>query len=253
MSTRQKRIFILATIILIIIVLLGFFIGCTTETDDPSAPGSDIGDCEVVINPEGPSFLKVINRSGSYIELFFPEYAFSARVRPNACEIYGVDPGSRDLEISRCSDGNCDSLSSTINSDFYAKSGETFTIEVTDEFFAPGTDDDPPAPGGEEAALVGTWVFIEPGVSRRVLTFTLDTFVNSIYDWNGVSWFHTGSGRGSFTATGDLLTFYVNEGRFYDDPTWYALPTYYSVTYSVSENTLTTLDRYDDTYVYTKQ
>ena len=130
----MKKYLLLSTMIFVTVIVIISFIGCDLSPGG-TPPGSDIGDCEVVINAGGPSFLKVINISGSYIEVYLPEYAFAAIVRPNVCEIYGVNSGSRDLEISRCSDGDCNSLSSTINSDFYVESGETFTIEVTDGFF----------------------------------------------------------------------------------------------------------------------
>ncbi len=92
-------------------------------------------DCEVVINPNGPGFLKVINEINSKIEVFLPEYALAAIVRTNTCEIYGLNTGSRKAEISICTDSDCDTYSNTRKVTFLIENGKTYVIEVNGDYF----------------------------------------------------------------------------------------------------------------------
>lgn len=82
--------------------------------------------CEVVINPDGPAFLKIINDLDSSANLFLPEYAFGAEIDPGACEIYGMDVGEREAEITVGSD--------TVNLQFTLEDGETHVVELSQYF-----------------------------------------------------------------------------------------------------------------------
>jgi len=93
------------------------------------------GDCEDVINAHGPGFLKVVNNTKDNILVKFPEYVIETEVSTNACEIYGLDIGYRQVEISRCADDNCDTWTSTQYPPVYIVGGETHVIIVTDSYF----------------------------------------------------------------------------------------------------------------------
>ncbi len=71
---------------LLFIFILFTLFTCFSDTDLDN-------NCEVVINAQGPGFLKVINELNSKIEVFLPKYAFAAKVRGNTCEIYGLGTG----------------------------------------------------------------------------------------------------------------------------------------------------------------
>ncbi len=95
----------------------------------------NLGPCEVVINSDGPGFLKVENKLDSNVEVFLPEYALGAILKSNTCEIYGLDTGTRDAEISKCADDDCNSYSVTKEISFQIEDGETHTIELTEAYF----------------------------------------------------------------------------------------------------------------------
>ena len=82
--------------------------------------------CEVVMNPQGPGFLKIINDLDSTAELFLPEYAFGAEIQPRRCEIFGMSTGLRHAEITVGSD--------TENLSFTIEDGVTYTIELSQYF-----------------------------------------------------------------------------------------------------------------------
>lgn len=91
--------------------------------------------CEVVINADGPGFLKVINNLDSRIYVFLPEYAFGAIINGNTCEIYGLATGSRKAEISKCVDYECDSYDKTKKITFVVEKGGTNIIEINNSYF----------------------------------------------------------------------------------------------------------------------
>ena len=100
-----------------------------------SNPTDSNNNCEVVINPQGPGFLKVVNKLNSTVEVFLSEYAFAAELRGNTCEIYGLNTGLRKAEISICADSNCNSYSVTKKITFLIEDNKTHTIEITMDFF----------------------------------------------------------------------------------------------------------------------
>jgi len=91
--------------------------------------------CEVVINADGPGFLKVINNLDGRVYVFLPEYAFGAIINGNTCEIYGLATGTRRAEISICMDDECDTYGNTKNVNFHIDDGETHEIELTTDYF----------------------------------------------------------------------------------------------------------------------
>jgi len=114
----------------LILTIICFLIACSNSTES-----NNIGPCETVVNAQGPGFLKVINNTNSYVDVFLSEYAFSATMRPKVCEIYGMATGSRKIEISLCLDNKCSSLSKTKKVTVSIEDGKTHTIEVTDSYF----------------------------------------------------------------------------------------------------------------------
>lgn len=107
-------------------------VACSSSTENEPIPNSG---CEVVINAQGPGFLKVVNKLNSKVEVFLPEYAFGAQLNANTCEIYGLGTGLREAEISICVNNDCNNLSNTKNITFLIEDGKTHTIEVTQAFF----------------------------------------------------------------------------------------------------------------------
>jgi len=100
-----------------------------------SSSTESISECEVVINAQGPGFLKVINKLNIKIEVFLPEYAFGAIVNSNKCEIYGLNTGLRKATISVCTDNDCDTISESKTIQFNIEDGKTHTVEVKTDFF----------------------------------------------------------------------------------------------------------------------
>ena len=113
-------------VILLISVFLLLICSCSTNSD---------GDCEVVVNADGPGFLKVVNNLNTKISVFLSEYAFEAIVNRDKCEIYGLNTGSRRIEISMCADNDCDTYTTTRTIYVNIVDGETHTIEIGSSFF----------------------------------------------------------------------------------------------------------------------
>ncbi len=114
------------------------------------------------------------------------------------------------------------------------------------------SNDDPSSPGGTQA-VVGTWVEIDPGYTKEDITFTENTFVDTMYYWNGSTWVYNVGLRGSFTTSGDLLSMTAREIS-YDGSNWGAYgPVSMSWTYSITDNVMTIKIGGDVSGVYTKQ
>lgn len=116
----------------LIYVLFIFLFVIFSNCSDDNVPQSN---CEVVINEQGPGFLKVVNELNSKIEVFLPKYAFAAIVRGNTCEIYGLNIGSRKAKISICADNDCETYSDTKKVTFKIEDDKTYIINVTADFF----------------------------------------------------------------------------------------------------------------------
>ncbi len=100
-----------------------------------SDSGETSKNCEVVINADGPGFLKVINNRDTRVYVFLPEYAFGAIINGSTCEIYGLAKGNRKAEISICANSDCDTYSDTKNVTFLIENEKTYIIEVNGDFF----------------------------------------------------------------------------------------------------------------------
>jgi hypothetical protein len=109
------------------VVLVFMLSACSDDTTSRN--------CELVINPDGPGFLKVINRLDGRVYVFLPEYAFGAIINGNTCEIYGLATGTRRAEISICADSECDDYGNTKKVSFFIDDGETHQIVLTYDYF----------------------------------------------------------------------------------------------------------------------
>lgn len=89
-----------------------------------------LSNCEVVVNTNGPGFLKVINSSGSTVEVYMGAFIpFGAEIQDGSCEIYGLPSKTRDVEFTRLSDGKLVIRSIAITD------GETVTVTINSSFF----------------------------------------------------------------------------------------------------------------------
>ena len=114
----------------ILAIICFTLVACKKDTNENS-----VGNCETVVNANGPGYLKVINELDSRISVFLPEYAFEAIVNANKCEIYGLNLGTRKAEISLCASYDCDNYSQTKNISFVIEEGETHLITVDKDYF----------------------------------------------------------------------------------------------------------------------
>ena len=103
-------------------------LGCSEQSG-----GND--DCDVVVNANGPGFLKVVNNMNERADVFLSEYAFSALLNGHSCEIYGLNIGLRKIEISICADNECKTYSTTKKTTILIEDGKTKIIELTGDYF----------------------------------------------------------------------------------------------------------------------
>ena len=125
--------------------------GIVAQTILGEASGAHSG-CEVIINPQGPGFLKVINELGEDLNVMFLDLPFGATVRPGACELYGMSVGPHAVELVGAASGDRRTES------FSLADGSVRTLLITSGFLAQsessgggdGTDeqDVEPGPGG---------------------------------------------------------------------------------------------------------
>lgn len=78
-----------------ICLLLALVLASCGGSSSPTEPSER---CEVV-RPEGPSFLRILNRRSQEVQLLIPTHAFSFHLDPNSCLIYGVPQGMYRIEI----------------------------------------------------------------------------------------------------------------------------------------------------------
>jgi hypothetical protein len=91
--------------------------------------GDEESSCETVINSQGPCFLKVVNNLSTQIDVDLPYFGLSALMEPGACELYGHPDGTYRVSIFRRPSGPRRRVS------FSVSDGETYTINVTEDFF----------------------------------------------------------------------------------------------------------------------
>lgn len=86
--------------------------------------------CETVVNPNGPSFLKIINNRSDHIIVDLTSIIpLKADTRPGACEIFGLPDGGHIITIEK-EDG---SASREVN--ISLTTGNTHTVSVGVSFF----------------------------------------------------------------------------------------------------------------------
>lgn len=101
--------------------------------------GSDGGSCDMVANPNGPAYFKVVNNLNSGLEWYFQDsYAFGADVKPGECTNMGVATSQYTIQLQQCniSDAGCTSnFGSSRSVVFSVTQGETYTLTVDGSFF----------------------------------------------------------------------------------------------------------------------
>jgi len=85
--------------------------------------GPDSG-CEVVVNPQGPAFLKIINALSSEVDVEFQTLPLTATMRPGACELYGLPAGAHGVDYVLLSTG------AVYSRNHFLRAGETETFRV---------------------------------------------------------------------------------------------------------------------------
>jgi hypothetical protein len=123
----------------------------TESEQDPSddqPPGGD-PTCEVV--SQGQSFLQIVNAlesANAGLDVVFKDFPFEAIMRPGACELFGLPPGTFTVEITQCvfsadevargDFSDCMLVGSSESRTFSVEVGETYTLRVTESFFVNG-------------------------------------------------------------------------------------------------------------------
>lgn len=101
--------------------------------------GSDGGSCDMVANPNGPAYFKVVNNLNSGLEWYFQDgYAFGADMKPGECTNMGVAASQYTIQLQQCniSDAGCTSnFGSSRSVVFSVTQGETYTLTVDGSFF----------------------------------------------------------------------------------------------------------------------
>lgn len=108
----------------ILVILLSFCFILPGCGDNPADPEEN---CELVT--QGNSFLKVVNTSGSDIDVFFIGFAFEALINNDKCEIFGLPAGNRSVDVEKRPNGP------TRQVNFSVDFGQTFTLRVDTNFF----------------------------------------------------------------------------------------------------------------------
>ncbi len=101
--------------------------------------GGDGGSCDMIANPNGPAYFKVVNNLSSGLAWSFQNsYAFGAEMKPGECTNMGVAASQYTIELQQCNigGGGCTSTFGPIRSVvFSVAQGETHTLTVDSGFF----------------------------------------------------------------------------------------------------------------------
>ena len=132
-----------SVIVGIVIVAVCFLLplGCVDSCNDSEDSSPDINPqaaCDLVANPDGPSYLEVQNTLNTGVEWYLADYAFGAFLRPGECTQFGLADGTYDLIISQCAsadDYNCPDVVAETTQRFSVADGETHIIVVTADTF----------------------------------------------------------------------------------------------------------------------
>ena len=113
----------------------------TTLVGACSSGGSDnsVGSCDMIANPDGPAYFKVVNNLSGGLEWYFQgSYAFGADMKPGECTNMGVAASQYTIQLQQCniSDSGCTSnFGSSRSVAFSVAQGETYTLTVNGSFF----------------------------------------------------------------------------------------------------------------------
>ena len=96
------------------------------------------GGCDMIANPGGPAYFKVVNNLNSGLEWYFQTgYAFGADMKPGECTNMGVVASQYTIQLQQCniSDAGCTSnFGPTRSMVFSVAQGETYTLTVDGSF-----------------------------------------------------------------------------------------------------------------------
>ena len=110
-----------------------------TQCDSSGGEAVESSGCDIVANPDGPSFFNVANKLSSGLEWVFTDsFAFGADMKPGECTSFGLLAGSYKVDFTQCNiaDEACTStFGSTIQEIITVGDGQTQTITVNNGFF----------------------------------------------------------------------------------------------------------------------
>lgn len=102
------------------------FFSVVVITGCKKTASSDNSNCEIVY--QGDRYLKVINDLDVKVQVYLGGYG--AQLNPKTCERYGVNSGTRTVEFTNMST----QIIKTV--EYNVAIGETYTIEITNDFFS---------------------------------------------------------------------------------------------------------------------
>lgn len=121
---------------LILLLMLALFSACGGG-DEGDGGGS--GSCDMIANPDGPAYFKVVNNLNSGLEWFFQTgYALGADMKPGECTNMGVVVQQYTVQLQQCNIGDAACTSNFGPSRsvvFSVAQGETYTLTVDSNFF----------------------------------------------------------------------------------------------------------------------
>lgn len=119
---------------LVLFVLATLVSACSSGGSDNSASS-----CDMIANPDGPAYFKVVNNLSSGLEWYFQgSYAFGADMKPGECTNMGVAASQYTIRLQQCniSDADCTSnIGSSRTIVFSVAQGETYTLAVDSSSF----------------------------------------------------------------------------------------------------------------------
>ncbi len=100
---------------------------------------NSVSSCDMVANPNGPAYFKVVNNLSSGLEWYFQgSYAFGADMKPGECTNMGVVASQYTVQLQQCNISNAGCASnfgSTRSVVFSVSQGETYTLTVDGSYF----------------------------------------------------------------------------------------------------------------------
>ena len=124
-----------------IIICYSALFGFVAILSSCSGGGNDGGgsSCDMVANPNGPAYFKVVNNLSSGLGWYFQgSYVFGADMKPGECTNMGVVASQYTVQLQQCNISNAGCASnfgSTRSVVFSVAQGETYTLTVDGSFF----------------------------------------------------------------------------------------------------------------------